>query len=293
MATSKKRSYNKAFLSYGFTSIIDKSVEKPQCVICLKVLSAESMKPSKLREHFEKCHTELMGKDVEFFERKERHLKSSKLDSSGQLSQQKESILYASYSIALLVAKNKKPHTIGEDLIKPCLIEATKLVLGEDQSKKIDQISLSNNTIKRRISEMSFDILDQIVHEMKCSSYFALQLDESTDVSSCAQLLLYTRYMVGNVLKEEYLFSEKLTTTTKGKDVFNILNKFIEEQELEWGKVAGICTDGAPAMIGNKSGFKACVNNIAPHIQFTYCIIHCYALAMKTLPPGLLKKNQT
>ena len=159
------------------------------------------MKPSKLREHLEKCHTELMGKDIEFFERKERNLKLSKFDSSGQISQQKESIIYASYSIALLVAKNKKPYTIGEDLIKPCLIEATKLVLGEDQSKKMDQISLSNCTIKHRISEMSSDILDQVVHEIKCSSYFALQLDESTDGSSCAQLLVYTRYMVGNVLK--------------------------------------------------------------------------------------------
>ena len=126
---------------------------------------------------------------------------------------------------------------------------------------------------------------------MKCSSFFALQLDESTDVSSCAQLLVYTRYMAGNILKEEYLFSETLTTTTKGKDVFNILNKFIKSQGLEWTKVAGICTDGAPAMTGNKSGFKACVNNIAPHIQFTHCMIHRYALAMKTFPSGLLKKN--
>ena len=121
------------------------------------------MKPSKLREHFEKCHTELKGKDIEFFERKEWHLQSSNLDSSGQLSQKKESILYALYSNALLVAKNKKPHTIGEDLIKPCLIEATNLVLGEDQKKKMDQISLSNSTIKRRISDMSFDILDQVL----------------------------------------------------------------------------------------------------------------------------------
>ena len=119
----------------------------------------------------------------------------------------------------------------------------------------MDQISLSNNTIKRRISEMSFDILDQVVNEMKCSSFFALQLDESTDVSSCAQLLVYTRYMAGNILKEEYLFSENLTTTTKGKDVFNILNKFIKSQGLEWTKVAGICTDGAPAHSGAKWGF--------------------------------------
>ena len=46
MATSKKRTYNKAFLQWGFTSVSDKSVEKPQCVICMKVLTAESMKSS-------------------------------------------------------------------------------------------------------------------------------------------------------------------------------------------------------------------------------------------------------
>ena len=193
-SSSKKRSYNKTFLKFGFTSFIDKSVEKPQCVICHKVLSAESMKPSKLKEHFERCHSELIGKEIEFFERKERNLKYAKLDSSGQIAHKQDSFLHASYSIALHIAKNKKPHTIGENLIKPCLIEATKLILGEEPSKKMNKISLSNSTIKRRISEMSMDILEQVVMEMKCSTYFSLQLDESTDVSSCAQLLVYTRY---------------------------------------------------------------------------------------------------
>ncbi|XP_068233477.1 protein FAM200C-like [Palaemon carinicauda] len=39
-------------------------------------------------------------------------------------------------------------------------------------------------------------------------------------------------------------------------------------------------------MAGCKSGFKAFVKNAAPHVSFTHCMLHRYALAMKTLPPG-------
>ena len=40
-------------------------------------------------------------------------------------------------------------------------------------------------------------------------------------------------------------------------------------------------------MIGDKSGFKGLVTNVAPHVSFTHCLIHHFALAMKTLPSGL------
>ncbi|XP_068205311.1 protein FAM200C-like [Palaemon carinicauda] len=40
-------------------------------------------------------------------------------------------------------------------------------------------------------------------------------------------------------------------------------------------------------MAGCKSGFKAFVKNAAPNVSFTHCMLHRYALAMKTLPPGL------
>ena len=40
-------------------------------------------------------------------------------------------------------------------------------------------------------------------------------------------------------------------------------------------------------MIGDKSGFKGLVTNVAPHMSFTHCLIYRFALAMKTLPSGL------
>lgn len=90
MPPAKKRTYKEIFLQWGFTNIVDKAVEKPQCVLCSKVLTAESMKPSKLKEHFERSHAGFIGKDIEFFKRKAGALKKSRMDSSGSISESTE-----------------------------------------------------------------------------------------------------------------------------------------------------------------------------------------------------------
>ncbi|GAA6096792.1 protein ZBED8 [Tachysurus ichikawai] len=51
--------------------------------------------------------------------------------------------------------------------------------------------------------------------------------------------------------------------------------------------VSAVCSDGAPVMLGRKSGFGALVKADAPHIIVTHCILHRHALATKTLPPTL------
>ena len=43
-------------------------------------------------------------------------------------------------------------------------------------------------------------------------------------------------------------------------------------------------TDGAPAMLGSKSGFRALVQRKTPNVLFTHCFIHREASASKTLP---------
>ncbi len=61
------------------------------------------------------------------------------------------------------IAKQKKPHTTGETLIKPCTSKMAKRVLGDASERKIQQISLSNDTVKRRINEMSDDIKEKVI----------------------------------------------------------------------------------------------------------------------------------
>ena len=45
-----------------------------------------------------------------------------------------------------------------------------------------------------------------------------------------------------------------------------------------------ICTDGAPALIGHRSGFASLMKQVAPHIVPNHCAIHKYTLACKTIP---------
>ena len=53
--------------------------------------------------------------------------------------------------------------------------------LGDESETKLNSISLSNNTVQRRIKEMSLDIFLQVISEISMSeSGFAIQLDEST-----------------------------------------------------------------------------------------------------------------
>ena len=42
-------------------------VEKGQCVVCYRILSNESLRPSKLSNHLKKNHPELKNKSIEYF----------------------------------------------------------------------------------------------------------------------------------------------------------------------------------------------------------------------------------
>ncbi|KRY12796.1 SCAN domain-containing protein 3, partial [Trichinella spiralis] len=54
-----------------------------------------------------------------------------------------------------------------------------------------------------------------------------------------------------------------------------------------WEKLVGVCTDGAPAMLGSRSGFVKMVKSKNPSIFAMHCAIHRQALVAKTLPDDL------
>ena len=57
---------------------------------------------------------------------------------------------------------------------------------------------------------------------------------------------------------------------------------FFHKENISWASLCGVCTDGAPAMLGAKSGFQTLVKNKAPNVVTTHCFIHREALASKT-----------
>ena len=81
-----------------------------------------------------------------------------------------------------------------------------------------------------------------------------------------------------------------MKTTTKGEDVFEVVDNFFKKNVFQWSKLVDCMTDGAPAMLGRKSGLQARVKAVSPSVICVHCFIHEFALAAKFLPLNL-KKN--
>ena len=69
----------------------------------------------------------------------------------------------------------------------------------------------------------------------------------------------------------------------------NILQKVddFKKWDLKWKNLCSVCTDGAPAMIGARSGFAKRVKELAPGATSVQCTVHLQALASRTLPSDL------
>jgi len=150
--------------SFGFTFITDSyGSERLQCFLRGKVLANASLKPSKLKEHLTSIHPKNALECVESFRcKKSGFEKGETLPKFGFIKTQKH-CLEALYKAAYRIANEKKPHTIGETLGKPCDLEITELVCGTEHRKKLDAVPLSNDTNNSRITDISDNILEQVM----------------------------------------------------------------------------------------------------------------------------------
>ncbi|GBP18753.1 Protein FAM200B [Eumeta japonica] len=155
MAESKKkcRQYSVEYLKFGFLpSKADKRL--PRCFLCNKVLSNNSMKPSKLEDHLRRCHPDKIGKDLKYFQTlKEKYEKKSTVHSMfSSTSESNDDGLRASYNISLLIAKSEKPHTVGEQLILPAVEEVE--CLNEDMQTYVQHLIALHDDFKFRFEDI-------------------------------------------------------------------------------------------------------------------------------------------
>ena len=113
-----KRRYHSAYIEFGVFWTGDKEDPKPHCVLCYETLANEAMKPAKLK-HIWKLNTK--RKPTGFFERKCDKLTQHMMKEASQFFAPGENAkaTEAAYKVSLLIAKAGKPHSIGENFVKP------------------------------------------------------------------------------------------------------------------------------------------------------------------------------
>lgn len=282
------RKYSDEYLGLGFYWTGSEAEQLPLCLVCSETLSNEALKPCKLRRHLQTKHGEYANKPLQFFKNKLKEYQSKRkiMEGTARGSDNAKAV-EASYLVSELIAKTGKPHTDGENLILPATKKIVEVMLGEKAVQPIKLLSLSDNTVKRRIDDMADNVLHQLIENIKGSRFYAIQLDESTDIANVSNLLAYIRYEKNGEIKEDLLFCRPLPTRSTAEAIFDILNAFVVSNGIEWSKCVGVSTDGARAMLGQHSGVVSRVKAVAPQASSVHCSIHREALAAKKMPLNL------
>ncbi|GFQ97951.1 SCAN domain-containing protein 3 [Trichonephila clavata] len=106
-------------------------------------------------------------------------------------------------------------------------MEIVRLMLGPNEVKEVNKVSLSADTVKRRIHDMSSDILGTLIKKLLSAEKFELQIDETTDIKNKAQLIAIVRFVDEDFIKEQYLFCEVPERTT-GEEIFRVTDDFFK-----------------------------------------------------------------
>jgi hypothetical protein len=127
---------------------------------------------------------------------------------------------------------------------------------------------------------MTSNVKEQLIEKVRASKYYSIQLDENTDVSNIAHLLTFIRLENEKSVKEELSFCKPFLGCTTSNDIFKKLNQFMKVHGIEWKKkCVRVCSNGALAMMGKRSGVVAQIKEVAPDAKFVHCSIHHEAVA--------------
>ncbi|XP_016407553.1 general transcription factor II-I repeat domain-containing protein 2-like [Sinocyclocheilus rhinocerous] len=267
---------------YFFTEVSGKCV----CLICQE--SVGVMKEYNVKRHYETKH-----QSFKYYTGAERNQKVKQLAAALLAQQQffrankaQENSTLASYEVAHLIARHGKPFTEGE-LIKECLMKVATIICPE-KMQDFKNISLSRNTVGRRIEDLSANLKEQVTDKVPTFDFYSIACDDSTDSTDTAQLLIFLRGVDSDFcISEELLEMKSLKSTTTGKYLFEAVSCAIENMNLPWAKLCGITTDGASAMIGEQNGMASMVCNkvceSGGEAVKMHCIIHQEALCAKAI----------
>ncbi|CAK1604321.1 unnamed protein product [Parnassius mnemosyne] len=138
---------------------------------------------------------------------------------------------------------------------------------------------------------MANDIKTTLTDRMAGFASFSMALDESTDLSDTAQLAIFILGVNKEfTVAEELLALQPLKGTTTGEDIFIEVQRVFTSFGFPWSKLIGVCTDGAPSMVGLREGFIGILNEKATELNVQkydlivlHCIIHQQNLCFKSI----------
>nr|XP_006818252.1 PREDICTED: zinc finger protein 862-like [Saccoglossus kowalevskii] len=196
----------------------------------------------------------------------------------------------SAFTVLYFLAKQRIPHTTN---FEPVLDLLSQLGLSVKENLRVSKNATycSDKSIQEMLAILSSTIEESTIEQLKKSEYFAIMLDETTDVSVSEQLTLNCRFLnesgqlcvrflkMIEPLKSSDITQPSSTVTLNASTIAGHVAEYIEGKQLNAHQLVGIGTDGAAVMTGKNNGVVKKLQEFATTAIGIHCSAHRLQLA--------------
>ena len=220
------------------------------CLICNESIAV--LKEYNLRRHYETKHQSTYSKLSDKLRTEK--FQSMKRNLLGQRSlfvkkfTENESITRTSYKIVQKIIERGKPFIDGNYVLKVndfC----------PKNSNSFASISLLASSVVRRTEELGENIVAQLQQKAENFLWYSLAMDESTDLTTTSQILIFIRGVnLDFKITEQLALVYSMHGTTTGENLFLEVEKILQCYSFHLNKLQCVAVDGGKNVAGLKKG---------------------------------------
>ena len=157
---------------------------------------------------------------------------------------------------------------------------------GEDNPFLLEWIKRKGNNYTSHdmqdemLKVMALRILRHISAQISSVEFYAIMVDETSDVSNTEQLVLCIRWVDDELYPHEQFIGLHSLEITNADTIVKVIKDILLRMNVSLSKCRSQCYDGCSTMKGKKSGVAKQIKEIEEKALFTHCYTHSLNLAV-------------
>ncbi|KYN28567.1 Zinc finger MYM-type protein 1 [Trachymyrmex cornetzi] len=140
---------------------------------------------------------------------------------------------------------------------------------------------LYHDIINEIVELFANQVVRQNLEIIKSADFYAISLDETSDISRLEQVSICIRIALDNLTTMEFFMGFYSTENTKAQTLFDIVNDVHTPYDLKFSNLRGQCYDGASNVSGRITGLQARIRDVEPRAIYVHCTAHTLNLVVQ------------